>query len=521
MMCVVTRMVVTLGCALALAGCGLFESDKTEGTKQRGQVDFKPGRPSYAPLPNGVPFVGEEGADDYGRPRKRPDSPALLALLHAKRFDELDAAMEHYQSQFEADPAKELWPMLAIGSFDIADTTLGPTLDAWVDASPMSFGAHASRASWTAAMGWAARGGAFDPSDEQLKHFREWVGKALSQSGEAIRLRPMNLASITSSLHNLRAIGDRYEVLRRTYEQALSVCSSCSAPRAAWVFVHAPRWGGSEAAMVEATKVPETDAKKNPALALLPSLVKFDRCRTTWEQDGKEAAEEICRDAATRGPVPRVACRYGDLLVRLEKYDQAEPVIEAALRVDPQRRRCLRSRAWIHKHNKRFEAAAQDLLLARRLDPMNSDIEKIGGFILKRLRYDARVAGDAGDNATDRRLRALANAISPGAGDPRANIGLSAKGLATLQVEVDQSPRDFALHIKLDQALARVRRFSEIVTMWDRFLIQQPDHTQALLERAGAKWHSGDQPGAVKDAERACDLGLKKACSVSLRMQRG
>jgi len=534
MMWRMTRMVLTLAGLVAMTGCDLLEVDSTPvtnkrgqatprgQTSQRGQVDFLPGRPTQAPLPQGVPFVGEEGSDEYGRPRKRPDSVALLALLHAKRFEQLDEAMEHYQSQFEADHSREWWPHLAIGSFGIGDESLGPLLDAWVEASPKSFGAHASRAAWSSAMGWAARGGAFASKtpDAQMQQFHTWMDKAIPQFDDAIRLRPNGVAAIKRKLDDQRSAGAPDSDLKKTYEQALEVCPSCSLPRYSWILGQAPRWGGSEAKMREAATVSESELAKNPALGLLPSFIAFDRCRTAQERKD-DAAETICRNAASKGPVPRIACRYGDMLTRREAYAQAAPVLEAALRVDPQERTCLVARSWVHKHDDAFEAAANDLLLARRLDPTNDDIQKSLSFILKRLRYDAREAGKRGDDETDKRLRALANDISPGAGDPRANLGLSATNLEALRKEVEAAPRDFKLHIKLDQALAREKRFDEIVKMWDRFLKEQPDHSKALLERAGAKWHGGDQAGGIQDAKQACHLGLKKACNVSRQMQGG
>ncbi len=119
----------------------------------------------------------------------------------------------------------------------------------------------------------------------------------------------------------------------------------------------------------------------------------------------------------------------------------------------------------------------------------------------------------------DRRLRALANAISPGAGDPQTKYGLSGTNLAALQERVANAPKDLALHRKLDQALAREQRFAEIVKMWDRFLAEQPDHAEALLERAGARWHGGDKSGGRADAHRACELGAKPACRVAKQMK--
>lgn len=445
----------------------------------------------------------------------------LLALLRAQRFAELDEAFEHVQSVFEADPSKEAWPEQAMNSFAIADPTLEPLLDAWVNAAPQSFGALASRGAWKTTQAWAKRGGktADKTSRAQFDALAQGSASAIEDYDAALQQRPKAVAVMTAKQHALRGTGAPKEELRRLYDQSTEACPTCFAPRAAWVLDHAPRWGGSKAEMLEAAKFSAAQREANPALALVPAYVEFDLCRSTWDRDGKEAAVEPCKAAASRGPVPRISCRYGDLLLRLDRHDDAMRQFEAGLKVDPQHRACIVGRHWVHHKREDFEAAAEDILLARRLDPLNLDIDKPTRFILERLRYDAREAGKAGDDAKDRRLRALANAISPGAGDPQAKHGLSGTNLTALQERVAKAPRDFALHRKLDQALAKEQRFAEIVKMWDTFLGQQPDHAEALLERAGARWHGGDKSGGRADASRACELGVRPACRVAKQMK--
>lgn len=524
-----TRMVATSVAALALLGCDALSDDGSVTTERgmpttserRSAPDLSPKRPVDPEIPTGVAFVGPEGKDAFGRPLARPDSTVLLALLRARRFGDLDAAFEHMQSAFETDLSKEAWPEQTMGSFGIADPTLGPLLDAWASSAPKSFGALASRAEWKSAMAWAARGSKTvdKTTPEQFRAFESGVGEAVKDYDAALRLRPKAVAVMTAKQHALRSTGAPNEELRKIYDQSLEVCPTCFAPRAAWVLDHAPRWGGSETEMLKASKFSAAEAKQNPALALLPAYVNFDACRTVWGRDGKDAALQPCKAAVSRGVVPRISCRYGDLLVMLDRHDDAMPHFEAGLKVDPQHRACIVGRHWVHKKREDFEAAAKDILLARRLDPTNLDIDKPTRFILERLRYDAREAGKAGDNAKDRKLRALANTISPGAGAPQAKHGLSSTNLAALQDEVSKAPKDLALHRKLDQALAKEQRFAEIVKMWDRFLTEQPDHAKALLERAGARWHGGDKSGGRADAKRACDLGEKPACRVAEQMK--
>jgi tetratricopeptide (TPR) repeat protein len=518
-------MVLALAGALALSGCDLF-TDEAPQTSTRGmpkrRPEFKLRRPSDVPLPKGVPFAGETGDDTFGRPLRRPDAPALLALLRAEEFEALEAAFAEYQHAFEADPRKESWPLLAADAFGIPDPELGPHLEAWVTGHPASASALTCRGKWHLAMAWHERGAgtAAETSNKQFATFRGRSESALADFDRALSFNEKAIAVHRAKIDALRGLGASDDDQRKAFERGLAVCKTCTAVRAAWVFSQAPRWGGSKAAMLDASKVSPEQRKTNPALALLPSYAEFDACRTARLAEGPKGSLEACERAVSRGVVPRITCYYAHQLVLNQDYAAAEPHLEAGLRANPQERTCLVGRAWAHKHFERFEASAEDVLLARRLDPTNPNIDGLTTYTLERLRYDAREAGKAGDDAKDRRLRALANAISPGAGDPRPTQGLSPANLEILREEVASKPRDFALHVKLDQALVREQRFSEIVTMWDGFLETQPDHAQALLERAGARWHSGDHNGGRDDAQRACDLGLKKACSVRTQMSR-
>ena len=519
------RMVFALVGALALSGCDLFDDDapqtSTRGMPKR-RPEFKLRRPTDVPLPKGVPFVGSKGDDTFGRPLRRPDAPALLALLRAEEFNALDAAFAEYQREFEADHRKESWPMLAADAMGIADPELGPHLEAWVEASPKSVAALTCRGKWHFAMAWHERGSgtSAETSEKQFAAFRGRSKSALADFDHALELDENAIAVHRAKLGALRGLGKSLDVQKQAFERGVAVCDTCSTFRAAWVLSHAPRWGGSKGAMLDAAKVGAEQREANPELGLLPSYAEFDACRTARLAEGTKGSLEACERAVSRGVVPRISCYYGHQLVLNEDYAAAEPHLEAGLRADPQERTCLIGRAWLHKHFERFEASADDVLLARRLQPTNPNIDKLTTYTLERLRYDAREAGKAGDDATDRRLRALANAISPGAGDPRPTQGLSPTNLDDLRKQVEANPRDFALHVKLDQALVPEKRFWEIVVMWNRFLEEQPDHAKALLERAGARWHSGDHNGGIEDAKRSCDLGLKKGCTVHGQMSR-
>jgi tetratricopeptide (TPR) repeat protein len=71
-----------------------------------------------------------------------------------------------------------------------------------------------------------------------------------------------------------------------------------------------------------------------------------------------------------------------------------------------------------------------------------------------------------------------------------------------------------------DYLLTKQRRWEEIIHAWTQHLERHPDDDVALLERAGARKHSGDRERALEDLERSCELGNAQACAI-LRRETG
>jgi tetratricopeptide (TPR) repeat protein len=65
-----------------------------------------------------------------------------------------------------------------------------------------------------------------------------------------------------------------------------------------------------------------------------------------------------------------------------------------------------------------------------------------------------------------------------------------------------------------DYLLMRERRWTQIIDAWTQYLERHPDDDVALLERAGAWHHQGNEISARKDLQRSCELGNAKACEI-------
>ncbi|WP_426753819.1 hypothetical protein [Myxococcus sp. Y35] len=83
-----------------------------------------------------------------------------------------------------------------------------------------------------------------------------------------------------------------------------------------------------------------------------------------------------------------------------------------------------------------------------------------------------------------------------------------------------EAPEDFRAVQQRDYALARERRFKEILPLWDAFLARNPDHGLAYLERSGTHFHLRDLKAALADLKKACDLGVNKGCARARHLER-
>jgi hypothetical protein len=87
-------------------------------------------------------------------------------------------------------------------------------------------------------------------------------------------------------------------------------------------------------------------------------------------------------------------------------------------------------------------------------------------------------------------------------------------------VRESEDPTNFDAFLRLDGMLAPRRQFARIVRHWDRYLAAKPDDARAYYERGGARRHAGDVANSIVDLDRACTMGLQKACPVAEYVRR-
>ncbi len=71
-----------------------------------------------------------------------------------------------------------------------------------------------------------------------------------------------------------------------------------------------------------------------------------------------------------------------------------------------------------------------------------------------------------------------------------------------------------------DFLLALQKRWGEVISIWDAFILDNPDVAEGYFERGGANFNRGDFASALNDAQKACDLGRSEACEWVSRLSK-
>jgi tetratricopeptide (TPR) repeat protein len=480
-----------------------------------------------APLPTALPLIQREGKDEYGYPRSYVDGPALRSLLASERFTELTAYMEQFQRDFEADPAKELWPIRAAESFDSAEAALLPKLDAWVRASPASFAPYVARGAHWAAVAYARRGTkwARETPEASFKGMREAGIPARADLAHAFSLAPKSVATLRLSISLAIPLGDRTmedDALRA----AERVCPTCFSVRAAHMKGLEPRWGGSYRAMEDyAAHVP---IALNGRLKLLAGYADDDRSDAAFYEKKLDDALRLANAACSRGMHWDFLGTRATVLLARNDAEHALVDLDHALDHRPELPWLHLLRARARERHREWEGAGRDLVESMRLDATDEWQRWLLPRIVRGLADEGAAAHRRGDRDTAMRLLDLASELSPFDREVHDLREQAVRGavtgtpdeLASLEAKIKAAPDDFRAHQQLDFALAKQRKYERVIEMWSGYLQRHSQDGPAYFERSGAYYNSGHRPEAFADLAKACELGVDQACAYQRQLKR-
>ncbi|AKQ64697.1 GTP cyclohydrolase III (methanopterin) [Myxococcus hansupus] len=512
---------------LGLGGAGLAvyrgHAEKRAEVEARIEARQQPVlMPAPGTPPRGLPVVSATGTERGKAPRGHVDGVGLRSLLIHRKFDDLTMAVEQLQWGMEADPRNEHWMtdgMAALGNGEPDSTEL---LDAWVKASPDSFAPYTARGTHWVTVGYLRRGTKYTKAtaDEELAGMREAFERAMPDLQRAWRLQPKAITVARPLLHVALALGDS-EARERVLARAVEQCPTCVDILAVYLHGLAPRWGGSHEAM---DAFAEAQTRTRPELGFLRGFSDYDRARDRRVQSENTQIHELLTRALSAGDYWEFRLARAAQLRRAQALDEALAEVNQAVALRPARASVYFERARIHFASEKWGPAGEDLLHALRMDAMDSGGRDLQPQVVQGLIYAASQALKAGQREEALVLLELAGQLAPGdrqvtqwrAQAVAAPIQAAAQGDAAPAESTD----DFRVVQQRDYALARERRFAEILPLWDAFLARNPEHGLAYFERSGTHYHLRNLEAALADLKKACEFGVNEGCSRARQLER-
>ncbi len=101
-----------------------------------------------------------------------------------------------------------------------------------------------------------------------------------------------------------------------------------------------------------------------------------------------------------------------------------------------------------------------------------------------------------------------------------SRAGDDEKALAEFKHAVELDPKAFEAYEGLDGILSKRQQWSAIVGYWTQYIAQSPNDGRAYCERGGAYSWVGPQANALRDADKACSLGIQRCCELAANYRR-
>ena len=499
---------------LVLVGIGLYRRRIADARRLRttALVEVAP-----APLPTGLPIVGDATPGPDGYAAAHVDKPALRSVFWHRKYAELTRDFEQLEDAFEADPRKEYWPIDAGDAFDSAEPALAAKLDQWVAANADSFAPYLARGAYELAVGEAKRGHewAKDTPRADLDAMMDPLRRSKADLHRALAMRPKLVAAMRLLIDVDSWVGDEAGKTAMI-DRATTSCPACFQVRATYLLMKRPRWGGDYASMdAFASAAPRG---LNPRFALLAGYADMDRANVASQRKDYAAATNHIERAMKLGDHWAFFLERGRVREYQKNWPGALADFERANELRPDVPEVLFARALALDNLKRDEDAARSLLEGLRVTATDDDARELFPYVVSNLDWYGWDAFKKGRRADALRIYDLAAALAPTQRDllqRRAYIivGSDHPDIPALQDAVRKNPDDLRLHQQLDYSLAQKRRFPEVVAMWTDYIARHPDEATAYRERGGAYFQMRRVAEARADAAKACDLGDNEGCA--------
>lgn len=303
-------------------------------------------------------------AEVRAQERALPDPEALVALLRAGKYAELDAQVGAYQAAYEANTDREWQLVSVIAGFERVDPDLEAHLSAWVQAQPRSYVARLARAAYWHQRGWSSRGGRFSAktADIRLKAMQRYFEQSDLDLRASLQLGTRPQLSHRYLIVSGMARGERSQ-MQDAFEAALRADPENYASRRAFLNALRPEWGGTVAAM-EQVVAHAASAGQTPKLRAVVQSLKASvlgyRALAAERAKSTPAALDFYAKGLAEAEDAILLANRGRLLLQLGRLDEAFRDLDRAATLDPTSGDALERRGNLYERRKQFKEAVQD-----------------------------------------------------------------------------------------------------------------------------------------------------------------
>jgi tetratricopeptide (TPR) repeat protein len=451
----------------------------------------------------------------------------IRKLFERREFTALTARLEEYQARFEEDFHYEYHVYDAYQAFSTTLPYNEELFDAWLNEAPNSFAPYLARGIYYHALGSHSRGTkwANDTTKSQFAGMEYYYDKAAQDASKALDINPGVVRAVTLLINISMSYSDE-ESIGKLVEHATRASPSALIFRLNHMLSLLPRWGGSYKAMDNYVRSCEKYVRSNPRLAVLKGYKYNDMGRIAERADKHQEAIEFYTKAISFGPYHYYLRNRAGVYYKLKQYHMALRDLDEAIhsRAFVGDNYELRSKVYFAAGD--HEASLRDLEMADRLIPNKDSVIESRQWCAENLLNKGHRLFESDKRGAIEKYN-MALRFDPGSGDAFYWRGVAYSKLgevdlskSALEQAIKANPSHFESYRMMDYLLARERNWDLIIQYWDEFLLHNPNHADALMERSGTYYHKGDMQSALRDLKRSCELGNAKACNQYKKLNR-
>ena len=260
----------------------------------------------------------------FGYPPNTIFVPHIHDLTRRRDFDALDAMFGQLVADVASDVRHESRLLDAFDAYERDEPALLQSIDAWIAARPQSAHARVARANYHFATAWRRRGNQYmrDTPEANIRGMEEFSRKAIADLTVALERDSTHLAAYDILIGVTRLFGS-HELASRALARGLAIHRGSYVLPARFLSMLWPRWGGTEAVMIQFAERAASNAGNNPRLVTLRGAVYENRANDSSLAGNDAGAVRELNKALAFGPERNYLADRGKAYFRLGAYEYA------------------------------------------------------------------------------------------------------------------------------------------------------------------------------------------------------